>query len=122
LIKKGVQKMALKRIYLASPYSHSDSAITEARNLSVCKVAGKIMNQGHIVYSPIAHSHSIATVCNLPTDWSFWKHVDEEFIKWADEVWILTLPGWNKSTGIEAEVLIADKLGKEVKYLDPKDV
>ncbi|MEA1909555.1 MAG: DUF1937 family protein [Patescibacteria group bacterium] len=107
----------MKKIYLASPYSHPDPAVREARNLSVCKKAGELMNHGYIVYSPIAHTHPIAVVCNLPTDWEFWKQYDISFIEWADEVWIYTMPGWEKSRGIIAEIRSARNLNKPVEYL-----
>lgn len=110
--------MALTKIYLASPYYHKDPKVREKRFVAVCKKAGELMNQGFFVYAPIAHSHPIAVQCELPKDWSFWEQYDIEYIKWVDEVWILKLPGWDKSTGIKAETEIAKKMGKPVRYID----
>lgn len=42
-------------IYLASPYSDPSSDIRRARFEAVCRVAGHLMNEGLIVYSPIAN-------------------------------------------------------------------
>jgi hypothetical protein len=105
------------KIYLASPYSHPDVKIREERFIAACKKAGQLMFQGHLVHAPIVHSHPIAIQCKLPTDWSFWERYDIEYIKWADEVWVLCLPGWDGSIGIEAEISIAKKMGKPVVYL-----
>ncbi|MCP4786572.1 MAG: DUF1937 family protein [Fuerstiella sp.] len=52
-------------IYLASPYSHSDANIREKRFRDVCRTAARLMRNGDVVFSPIAHGHPIApcTVC-----------------------------------------------------------
>jgi len=108
----------MKKIYLASPYYHKDSKIREERFIAVCQKAGELMNQGYFIYSPIAHSHSIAVQCELPKDWSFWQQYDIEYIKWVDEVWVLMLPGWEKSTGIKNEIETAKNMGKPIKFID----
>lgn len=104
----------MTKIYLASPYSDPDPAIREHRFSMICEKAGELMNEGYIVYSPIAHSHPIACQCELPTDWNFWEKFDRAFIEWADEVWVYMLPGWIDSRGVKAEIKIAVKLGKPV--------
>ncbi|RKY70130.1 MAG: hypothetical protein DRP97_04255 [Candidatus Latescibacterota bacterium] len=109
--------MISKKIYLASPYSAINPAIREARHLSVCRKAGELMRAGYIVFSPIAHSHPIAEVCELPKDWEFWKKYDKTFIDWCDELWILMLPGWKTSKGVSAEVELAMALGKFIKHI-----
>ncbi len=92
----------------------------EKRFHAACEAAGKLIKQGHLVYSPIAHSHSIAVRCELPKDWEFWQRVDREYIKWVDEVQVLCLPGWEESTGIENEIKIAKELEKPVWYWLPE--
>lgn len=109
--------LAMKKIYLASPYYHEYREIRESRFIAVCKKAGELMNQGYFVYSPIAHSHPIAVQCELPKDWEYWKQYDLEYIKWVDEVWIYKLPGWDISTGIKAEIEIAQELNKPIVYI-----
>ena len=59
-------------IFLASPYSHSDSEIRRKRFEAACKVAGMLISEGKLVFSPIAHNHPIATHRNLPLDAQFW--------------------------------------------------
>lgn len=46
-------------IYLASPYSHPDPAVEELRFEAACEAACKLMQQGHHVFSPIAHTHPV---------------------------------------------------------------
>lgn len=107
------------RIYLASPYSHPDADVREERFQAVCVAAAGLMSKGHMVFSPIAHSHCIAKAGKLPTDWTYWKRIDEVEIAASAEVWVLMLPGWHVSTGVREELAVAAKLGKPVRYVDP---
>lgn len=45
------------RVYLATPYSHPDPKVREARFQAVNAVAAQLMRDGHHVYSPISHAH-----------------------------------------------------------------
>lgn len=106
-------------IYLASPYSHPEAAIREARFQAVCQAAAALIRAGQVVFSPIAHSHGMVTF-GLPTDWPFWERCDREHLARCDEVMVLTLGGWRESAGVTAEIRIAGELGKRVRYLAPE--
>ena len=106
-------------IYLASPYSHPDSAIREERFRAACQAAAQLMRAGNIVYSPIAHSHPIA-LHGLPTDWRFWERHDREHLIRCEELVVLMFDGWRESEGVHAEIRIAAELGKPVRYLEPE--
>jgi hypothetical protein len=105
------------KIYLGVPYSHPDENVMQRRFELVTDKTGELMNQGHIVYSPITACHPVAERCLLPRNWEFWEQLDRTFIEWADEVWILMLDGWKESTGVNAEIAIAEDLGKPVRYV-----
>lgn len=107
-------------IYLASPYSHDEETIRDLRFLLVCKAAATLMRRGQLVFSPIAHTHPIAAH-GLPGHWKFWERYDRKMIALCDRLVVLTLPGWEKSTGVQAEIRIAQELGKDVSYLDQED-
>ena len=108
-------------IYLASPYSDPDPAVKAQRFDVACEAAAALMRQGHMVFSPIAHTHPIARF-DLPGGWHFWAAYDRAFIQWCDELWVLTLPGWDASVGVTAEIEFADMLGKPKRYIDPENV
>jgi len=115
-----------KKIYLACPYSVKGdyepwvvAQIKEQRFRAVNEHASKLMNEGHIVFSPISHSHPIAIQCGLPGDWGFWREFDEAFIGWCDEMHVLKLVGWDESDGIQAEMIIARDFGKNIIMVDP---
>jgi hypothetical protein len=108
-------------IYLASPYSHLDPAIKQARVIAVARVAGELINQGYLVFSPVAHGETI--VLNNPgfgDDWQRWQLVSRGMIAKCDEVWIAMIDGWNESMGVRSEISIAYDLKKPVQFLCPK--
>lgn len=111
-----------KKIYLACPYRHENQEIAIKRFDYVNQIAGQVMMQGHVVFSPISHSHPIA--CrkhDLPVGWEFWSQQDLPFLEWADELWVATFPGWHLSEGVRAEILAAGKLRKPIVYIRLSD-
>ncbi len=105
-------------IYLASPYTHDDSTVREARFLAVCRHAARMMGDGLVVFSPISHTHPIAQVGGLPSGWSYWERVDREFLSRCESMVVLMLDGWETSIGVQAEIKIAEQLGLPVEFLE----
>jgi len=108
-------------IYLASPYSHPDAAVRQQRFESACRAAAELIRRGHVVFSPIAHSHGIAQH-GLPVDWDFWEAQDRRLLAACDELWVLTLDGWRESRGVQAEIAIARAAGKPVRFVSEAEV
>lgn len=108
----------MRKIYLAGPYSHKDQDYRVYRFKSLNMIAAWLIHNGNIVFSPISHTHPIATQCDLPLGWEFWDAFDQAFIEWADVVVVAMLPGWEDSVGVTAEISIAKELGKPVEYFD----
>ena len=94
----------MKKIYLASPYSHPDPSIRQARFDSVCKKAADLMREGYVVFSPIAHSHPISRYLRNPNDADFYLKQDLPLLEMFDEMWVLALSGWKESKGIQIEM------------------
>jgi hypothetical protein len=111
-----------KLIYLASPYTHTDKAVEDQRNLAVIEAWIWLSNHRphEFFLSPIAHSHPISRHGGAPGDWHFWAEFDETVISRCDEVWVLAIPGWQKSTGVTAERKLAEGFGKPVRFLIPE--
>ena len=91
-------------IYLASPYSDPDPAVEQQRFEAVCKVAAVLMGNGHVIFAPVAHTHSIAAHGAVPRDHDFWERMDLPLLARADELWVLMLPGWQDSKGVQGEI------------------
>lgn len=107
----------MKKIYLATPYSHEDDNVRRSRFDDINKVAASLMSDGNCVYSPISHTHPIAEAGSLPLGWDYWEKIDRCFIDWCDEVYVYCADGWKESRGVQAEIFIAIELGKPVRYV-----
>jgi len=105
-------------VYLACPYSHDEKQVREARFLQVTKAAARLMNQGHIVYSPITHCHPMEKHGGLPGGWQFWRRIDEVYMRHSKMLVVLPLEGWQKSTGLKAEREMAKELGIPILWLN----
>jgi len=103
-------------IYIASPYSHDNEDTMSSRFDQVCEYAGRMMQSGKVVYSPIAHSHPIAMRVGLPTDWEYWEKFDHVMLSRCTELHVLQIDGWYESEGVRAEVCMAEQLGIPVTY------
>jgi hypothetical protein len=104
--------------YLASPYSHPDPSVRIERFEAVARAAAKLMAEGYLVFSPIAHSHPIAHLGGLDGDWDRWEEFDRAMLSRCQSVIVLQLDGWSESRGIRREIMIAEELGLEVTFLD----
>ena len=107
------------KIYLGSPYTHSDPQVMEERYLATCLKVSQLARENYYVYSPIVHWHPVAKLYGLPRDWEFWKKMDRESIQMMDQVWILKLEGWSISIGLGNEILLAKEFNKPYSFIDP---
>ncbi len=109
-----------KIIYLASPYSHPDAQVMQARCKAAQKAAAKLMQDGNTVISPIAHSHGVADFLpdELRLDNDFWMEQDLPLLAHCDELLVLCLEGWEASKGIKQEIAFASKRGIPIQFLE----
>ena len=111
--------MDKKLTYLACPYTSDDAELMNKRFDDVCLVAGGLMKTtDKVIYSPISHCHPIAMQTSLPTGWKFWERIDRTYLEYCCEMIVLTLPGWEESTGVQAEIKIAEELGIPIAYIN----
>jgi len=107
--------------YLACPYSHPDKFIVYSRVLQVNRVSGLLFKKGIFVFSPISMSHPMHEItANLGGDWTTWATFDELMVSKCEEFLILPLAGWQDSTGVKAEIKIAKRLNKRIRFVDPE--
>ena len=120
------KKKDCKKIYLAHIYSLTrggqtpGEALLENRFRNANKVSALIMEKfGHIVFSPISHSHPISKYVRAENNiHEFWLAQDKSFITdWCDEVWVVVprFLDWKKSTGVRFEVNCAFQHKKAVR-------
>jgi len=104
--------------YLALPYTHTDPAIMDYRASISDKVAAKLAVEGRIIFAPISSWHEIAKKYNLPTGYTYWLKLDEEFLKNCKKLLVITLPGWEISPGVTAEIGFANKYNIPIEYIN----
>ncbi len=107
-------------VYLASPYTPHNGESMQMRTNAACKAAAELMQQGHSVFSPIAHSHYIAEYLpeQVRTEHAFWMNIDLAILRHAGKVIVLCLPGWEASKGIACEIAAATASHIPVEYMD----
>ena len=106
-------------IYLAGPYSHEDMEVREARFRALTKKAAELMLDGHVVFSPITHGHTIAEYHDLPKGWEWWSKQDFKFLGFASKLIVLQIDGYIESVGVTAEIAFAEANGIPVGYVNP---
>jgi len=105
--------------YLATPYSDPDPEVREERFRIVNKVAARLIQNGQLIFSPISHTHPIALAGDLPKGWEFWENYDRIMMSACSKLIVLRQSGWEKSSGVKAEISIAEEMGLEIEYIDP---
>lgn len=109
----------MKKIYLAVPYS----GIQSSSYAQATKMTALIMTTIHEtnVFSPITHSHPLASKYGMKGDWEFWQKIDYQFIDWADEIWVLIpeegIDSVLNSIGVMAEIKYAKQTKKPIRYI-----
>lgn len=100
-------------IYLASPYSHPDAAVRDARFKAACKKAAQYADKGIAVFSPIAHTHHMADFMDESKrmDFDLWMRLDLPILRMASELHVLSIEGWRASRGVTREIEYATQLG-----------
>ena len=106
-------------LYLAIPYIHEDQLVMDFRADVSDIIAADLAKQGNNVFAPISSWHHISKKYNLPGDWSYWKDFDEVFMQKSKKLSIVTLYGWKKSTGVNAEIKLAKKHALKINLIDP---
>jgi len=105
-------------IYLAGPYSHDLPSMRENRYLAHKQCLTKMMNEGDKVFAPIVQGHLLDL-----NHWggAEWLGFDLPILDRCDLLAVLTIPGWDKSWGVDKEITRAKETNKPIVYLDPKD-
>lgn len=96
-------------VYLAAPYSDPVKAVVEYRMQGFCEVDAILMERNVFTCSPLS-KHFILQYRALPGDWAYWGGYSENMLKRCDSMIIITMPGWETSTGVAGEIEIAKRI------------
>lgn len=108
--------------YLACPYSTPNAGEKEWRFKQATLATAWLTREcGDTVFSPITHSHPLATIAGMNGAWADWKKFDMDFLAVSGRFTVLLLDGWQESVGVQDELKIAQKAGIKVQCLVPLD-
>lgn len=103
--------------YLATPYTDSDPDIVEKRFSVITQITAELMNHGHIIFSPVTHGHPIACAGADKVHYATWLMHGLKILHSCDKLLVAELPGWDKSTGVLAEMQYARNFGICIEHL-----
>lgn len=106
-------------IYLASPYSSPLPAVQRLRFIQAERYVAYHFRLGVPLFSPIVYCHNIALQHSFPGDANFWKFLNKEALIRCSALWVLKLPGWDASAGVQWEIEIAQQADIETHYKEP---
>lgn len=102
--------------YLATPYTHTNPAVVQARVDETMRYAHALLAAGITVFSPILHCHHLALSHAMPTDAQFWWNYNKRHLEIFRRVIACQIDGWQQSRGMKMEIDWAQANGVDVKY------
>lgn len=103
-------------LYLASPYTHDDPAVMQQRWLDASAAAAWLMSLGFIVFSPISMGHPVGIMGQgrIGHDFQAWEAQSFAMLDACTHLVANKIDGWNRSTGVRAEINRCRHRGKPV--------
>jgi hypothetical protein len=112
----------MELVYISNPYTHKDASVMNLRAARVAQLTAKLQVQHkdtHTLLSVIVHGHEIANTKDgeaLPHTWDYWEKHDYNILKRCDEMWVMCMPGWDRSVGVNAEIDFCREHNISVKF------
>lgn len=109
-----------KKIFVAGPFNHPDQKIKDYRTRTIAQYCVKIFNEGNFPVSALLSGLAIVNYSCLPvpTDTETWRNFSMEYVDGCDELHILKLEGWEESSGLETERMMALANDIPILYID----
>ena len=108
-------------IYVAAPYSHVDPAVVASRVNAFTNTMRELIALGHHPVSPLMNHLLAETGMEFPLTWDYWADFSKKLLTRCDRLCVLILPGWEESTGVQAEITIAKDHGIPVGFWIPPE-
>lgn len=104
-------------IYVASPYSDPDKQVVRLRMNKFAGIMAKLIEHKFHPVSPLLNHYltDVVTV-NFPLTWDWWQDYSKLLLSKCDHM-IVIGPDWEKSTGVMAEIEMANEMNIPISYL-----
>lgn len=109
-----------KKFFVAGPFNGTEEE-KEFRTKRIAEYCVKLFNDGFSPISALLMGLSFAKYGSLPIDTETWKKFSENMLNGCSELHVLTLPGWDKSSGVKIEINRALQMGLKIVYINPND-
>lgn len=106
-------------IYLACPFRHSDELVQRKRCAAAHYVAAKLSLAGKLVFSPLTHNETLIDIIEDQVPGEQWMQFDLKIFSICTELYVIKMPDWEKSKGVDREIAYAKVKGLPVKMIDP---
>ncbi len=109
-------------IYLASPYTayrddgSLDAILMSERHKFVTECFANLVKAGLTIYCPITMTHPVDILSN-GLGATFWYEFGKPFLQHMSMLFVLMLPGWEKSEGVTGEIEVAISRKIPIVYL-----
>lgn len=103
-------------VYVAGPYLHEDKQIMKKRADTVSLYAADLINKEYLVFSPLSYGEVISKAVLDPTEW---YRQDLNVLRFCDRLDVMLMDGWLKSKGVKYEVEMAQRLGLDIRFINP---
>ena len=109
-------------LFLCTPYSLYPLGLDRAFDLAV-RTRGLLVQAGIKVFSPIIHSHVVATACGIdPLSHEIWLEAEAPFRHFASGAIMLMAESWEISHGMSFEKDEFEKAGKPIFWMTPGEI
>jgi len=85
------------------------------------QIDAELLSRGFVTISPLSKHFCLAHNKELGSDWFFWQNYSYRLLSVSDVMIVIKGKGWDVSTGVQAEIIAATKIGIPVLYLDPDE-
>lgn len=104
-------------VYLAMPYGHPDPDVRNDRMEVFYDIAARLIKMGVYVVSPLLHIETCKRH-DIPDNWTYWQAYSEVLLTKCDMMVVITVDGWNTSTGVLGELAFCRQYSIPVTYVD----
>jgi hypothetical protein len=109
-------------VYVAAPYTHPDPAVRASRYIMATALAAQIVLRGARVFSPLTMTHPLDLILQVEgksLDSDYWTEFDRPFMSMCSELVVLTIDGWEESSGIAREIEFFRSRNCPIRFIDP---
>ena len=106
-------------VFIISPYTDVDPEVTRLRVIDTEQYIVQLITVNRVsAYSVITAFDHLLKDYVIPGDYTYWAKHCKTMMECAKVVHVLMLKGWNTSQGVQDEIHIAKKLGKDIEYIE----